>query len=115
MTEVEPGVDRHIWEAEYEGMDEALRTEPTEALPDFLDLVERMLVGHGYDTEPSTTDGAPEVRATLARARELVARTDAGEAVDNDDAFQATAELRALYRGLIEEPDGDVEEISRGA
>jgi hypothetical protein len=115
MSEIDPGLDRHIWEAELEGMEDGLRTAPAESLPDFLDLVERMLAAHGYDTTPHTTDAAPDVAAGLARARELVERLARGDDVATDDAFQSAAELRALYRGLVDEPAGDAGGATDGA
>jgi hypothetical protein len=115
MSEIEPGLDRHLWQAEYEAMEEGLRTEPAESLPELLDLVERMAEAHGYDAEPDTTSGGPDVPAGLDRARELVDQIDAGTDVRADDASQAIAELRSLYLGLLEQPTADVEDLTDGA
>jgi hypothetical protein len=104
MSEIEPGVDRHDWETEYEALGDELRTEPAESLPELLDLVERMLEAHGFPLDGDIAEDAPEVEAAVGRARELVRRLGAGETVENDDAFQAAAELRGLYRSLISEP-----------
>lgn len=107
MTETAPGDDRHLWASEYEGLTEELRTEPAEALPELLDLVERMLRAAGYE---ESRPGAPEdteAAVVVGRARELVARRESGAAVGNDDAFQAAAELRGLYERLLEAPQAE--------
>jgi hypothetical protein len=112
MSEIEPGMDRHDWESEYEALEDGLRTEPAEALPEFLDLVGRMLEEHGIDVDGAMAEGDPEVGAAVGRARELVQRLDTGAQVENDDLFQAAAELRGLYRSLLSEPgsQGELEE-----
>ena len=43
MSEAMQGDDRHAWESEYAALEDDLRTGPLEALPELLDLVERML------------------------------------------------------------------------
>jgi hypothetical protein len=106
MSEPVPGDDLYLWQTEYEGLEESLRTEPLEALPEFLDLVERMLAAAGYDDVPGAAN-EPEISARLERARELVRLRDAGEPVANDDAFQAAAELRTLYRLVLDHPEAD--------
>jgi hypothetical protein len=105
MSAYEPGLDRHLWESEFEALDEELRADPGEALPELLDLVDRMLAAGGYDTAAAGAIEAPEVDAGLTRARELVQRLEAGEQVPNDDAFQAAAELRSIYRSLAQQPE----------
>jgi hypothetical protein len=107
MSEAVQGDDRHAWETEYEGLTEDLRTDPADALPELLDLVERMLAAAGYvDGVPGATD-EPEVGAVLERAREAVARREAGAEVGNDDAFQAAGELRSLYGRLLDAPQAE--------
>ena len=107
MSEATQGGDRHVWESEYEALAEDLRTEPVEALPELLDLVERMLAAAGY--EKALPEAAPErdVDVALERAREAVRRSESGEAVGNDDAFQAAAELRDLYKSLLDHPEAE--------
>ena len=105
MSEATQGGDRHLWETEYEALADDLRTEPLEALPELLDLVERMLAAAGY--EKTLAEAAPErdVDVALGRAREAVRRSERGEAVGNDDAFQAAAELREVYKALLDHPE----------
>ena len=117
MSELEPGFDRHEWESEYEALEDELRTEPAEALPELLDLVERMLEAHGFHIDGDVAEDAPEVEAAVGRARELVRRIDAAEPVENDDAFQAAAELRSVYRSLLSEPaaQGELDQAAESA
>ena len=65
MSEATQGDDRHAWESEYASLEEDLRTRPLEALPELLDLVERMLAaagicraGAGCDTRAGRRRGA---------------------------------------------------------
>jgi hypothetical protein len=107
MSEAVQGDDRHAWETEYEGLAEDLRTHPAEALPELLDLVERMLAAAGYeDGVPGGAD-EPEVGVVLERAREAVERSETGAEVGNDDAFQTAGELRSLYQRLLDAPEAE--------
>src|SRR5919108_5673898 len=55
---VEPGLNRHEWESEWQQLEEALHESPEEALPDARDLVERMLEERGaLDDESVTVEG----------------------------------------------------------
>lgn len=72
MSEATQGGDRHAWQSEYEGLAEDLRTEPADALPELLDLVERMLGAAGYQENVPGAQDEPEVVVVLERARELV-------------------------------------------
>lgn len=105
MREDEPGVDMHVWRTRYSALEDELTSDAADALPELLDLVEEMLTAAGFDTEEDGASEQPEVGAALARARELVAAVDAGEPVRADDAQQAAAELRELYRGLLDRPE----------
>jgi hypothetical protein len=114
MSEAEPGADRHLWETEYEGLAEELRTDPADALPELLDLVERMLQAAGYEDGIPGPAQPPEVEAGVERARDVVQRREGGEAVGNDDAFQAAAELRDLYQLLLDRPETEAGADLRG-
>jgi hypothetical protein len=114
MSEAQPGADRHLWETEYEGLADDLRTDPAEALPELLDLVERMLHAAGYEDEIPGPAQAPEVEAGVDRARDVVRRREGGQAVGNDDAFQAAAELRELYQLLLDRPEAEAGADLRG-
>jgi hypothetical protein len=114
MSEAQPGEDRHLWATEYESLAEELRTEPAEALPELLGLVERMLHAAGYEGDVPGPAEEPEVEAGVERAREIVRRWEGGGPIDNDDAFQAAAELRELYQLLIDRPEAEAGADLRG-
>jgi len=104
MSEATQGDDRQGWESEYASLEEDLPTRPLEGLPELLDLVERMLASAGYvEPEPGATL-EQDVDLALARAQEVIRRYEGGLPVGNDDAFQAAAELRELYRALLDSP-----------
>ena len=115
MSEAELGADLHDWQSEYAALEDDLRTEPVEALSELLDLVERMLAAAGYELGLDGQYDEPEVEKAVERARELVRLRDRGENVATDDAFQAAAELRELYRGLLEHPEAETGADLRGA
>jgi hypothetical protein len=100
----EPGLDRHEWETEMEALEEELRDDPADALPDLADLVERMLIARGYDLEePVTVEGDdPDVVREYQAARETADLAEAGNA-DPGDIAQAINGLRAIYDYLIVE------------
>lgn len=114
MSEAELGADLHDWESEYAALEEDLRTEPVEALPEFLDLVERMLTAAGYELGPDGQYDEPEVAKSVERARELIRLRERGVDFPVDDAFQAAAELRELYRALLEHPEAETGADLRG-
>jgi hypothetical protein len=101
MSEATQGGDRHAWESEYANLEDDLLTEPFEALPELLDLVERMLDAAGYEEREPGAVLERDVDVVLERARDVLQRYEAGLPVGNDDALQAAAELRALYTTLL--------------
>lgn len=106
MSDYDIGADRHVWESRYAQIDDDLAADPVEPLGDLLDLVEEMLDAAGYETTPAEGASAePDTIAALRRAREIVALQEAGDDVRHDDAQQAAAELRSLFRGLREHPE----------
>lgn len=107
MSEAMQGDDRHAWESEYAALEDDLRTGPLEALPELLDLVERMLDAAGYEEAEPGAAAEPDVDVVLERAREAIRRYEAGLPVGNDDAFQAAAELRELYKSLLDHPEAE--------
>ncbi len=107
MSEAMQGDDRHAWETEYAALEDDLRVTPLEALPELLDLVERMLEAAGYADADPAASLERDVDVVLERAREAIRRYEAGLPVGNDDAFQATAELRELYKALLDHPEAE--------
>jgi hypothetical protein len=114
MSEATQGDDRHAWETEYAGLEADLRTEPLEALSELLDLVERMLDAAGYEEHEPGAALERDVDVVLERARQAVQHYEVGLPVGNDDAFQAAAELRELYKGLLDHPEAEAGADLRG-
>jgi hypothetical protein len=102
---VEPGVDRHEWETEWEGLEPLVVDAPAEALPEVDRLIERMLTERGYPTtEEEAHDAAePEVVAEFLEARRITNLVDAGETVDPGDIGAAITAYRSLYELLLAE------------
>jgi hypothetical protein len=102
---VEPGVDRHEWETEWEGLEPLVVDAPAEALPEVDRLIERMLAERGYPTtEEEAHDAAePEVVAEFLEARRITTLVDAGETVDPGDIGAAITAYRSLYELLLAE------------
>lgn len=101
---LEPGLDRHEWESELASLEDDLRDDPRQALPQLADLVERMLGERGYDLEdPVTQEGDErEVVAEYLAAREVADRLElAEEHVDPGDVAQAVNGLRAVFDHLL--------------
>jgi hypothetical protein len=105
MSMQEPGLDLHAWESEYESLEPDLEDDPTRALPELANLVERMLGERGYQLEePVTAQGNdPEILAEYRAAREVADLADAAEQPDPGDVASAINGLRAIYEYLIAE------------
>jgi hypothetical protein len=104
----EPGLDRHEWESEFSSFEEDLGDDPYSALPQFADLVERMLVERGYDLDDPVAAKGDEraVVADYVAARETADRAERAEDVDPGDVAAAIVNLRELYDVLLEERAG---------
>ena len=102
---VEPGLDRHEWETEWQGLEPLIVDSPTEALPEVDGLIERMMVARGYPiTEERALDSIdPEIVAEFLEARRVARLADAGERVDPGDVGAAVTSYRNLYEHLIDE------------
>lgn len=103
----DPGLDRHVWETEWQALEPLVVDSPNEALPELDDLVGRMLLEEGYPLEEGELERAaeegidPDVLASFLAAREVARRVDRGEEVDPGDVGQAVGLYRALYDHLI--------------
>lgn len=103
----DPGLDRHIWESEWQALEPLVRDDPGEALPELDRLLERMLLEEGYpleegELERTAEDGTdPDVLASFLAARDITRRTDGGMDVDPSEIGQAIGLYRALYEHLI--------------
>jgi len=100
----EPGLDRHEWETEWQGLEPLIADSPGEALPEVNALVERMLRERGYpvDEEHAFEAPEPEVLKEFLEARRVARLLDAGETVDPGDIGVAVAGYRNVYDYLIE-------------
>jgi hypothetical protein len=100
---VEPGVDRHDWETEWQGLEPLVVDAPAEALPEVDRLIERMLIESGYPTtEEEAPDAAdPELVAEFLEARRITNLVEAGEPVDPGDIGAAITGYRSLYELLL--------------
>ena len=100
----DPGLDRHEWETEWQGLEPLLADSPAEALPEVDVLVERMMLAHGYPVEAGDEFEAPEVEVVkeFLEARRVARLVDAGEAVDPGDVGAAVAGYRNVYDYLTD-------------
>jgi hypothetical protein len=101
----DPGLDRHTWETELEGLREELHESPAQALPDLANLVQRVLEERGFHlNEPSVEDDEPELVTTYRGARDTADRAEEGEA-DPGDVAQAIEDLLFVYESIaVERP-----------
>jgi len=105
----DPGVDRHEWESEMQGLEEQLGENPAEALPELDGLVARMLEGTGYDLDdPVGREGDErEVVAEFLAAREITQLAERGDdGVGPGDVAAAINGYRAVYDYIISNRTG---------
>jgi len=102
---MDPGLDRHDWESEWQQLEPHVRDAPAEALPELHDLVERMLQERGYlEDDLVATEGTdPEILAEYVAGAEVVQRLESGESVDPSDIGQVIQGYRALFEHLTSE------------
>ena len=111
----DPGLDLHEWESEWQSLEDDLRAEPAQALPELDGLVARMLEESGYDlTDPVVREGEErEVVAEYLAAHEIVeaAERDSDE-LSPGDVAAAINGYRAVFDHLVTTraaSDGEVE------
>lgn len=102
---VEPGLDRHEWESEWESIMADAEDAPEEALPLLDDLVLRMLSERGFaPLDPVAHDADdPEVFADFRAAHEITRRVEQGLDVEPDDIATAIEDYREVFEFLVEE------------
>jgi hypothetical protein len=100
---VEPGLDRHEWETEWQALEPLVVDSPAEALPELDSLIERMMRDRGYPTEEAAAreSADPEIAAEFLEARRITNLVEAGEAVDPGDIGAAITGYRNLYEFLL--------------
>ena len=99
---VEPGLDRHDWESEWQQLEPLVRDSPAEALPELHDLIVRMLQDSGILDEDlvATGDADPELLAEYVAGKDVVDRLERGETVDPGDLASVVGGYRSLYEFL---------------
>ena len=102
---MEPGLDKHEWESQWQQFEEDLESSPAEALPEVDRLVHEMLEARGYAIDdPVVSEGDDrDVVAEFVAAREITQLINNDEDVDPGDVAAAVEGYRSLYGYLIEE------------
>lgn len=99
-----PGVDLHVWESTWASVEEDADGDPSAALSQYSDLVERMLGAQGYALDdPVASQGEePEIVVTYRSARETNERAELGSA-SRTEVEQAIEDLRAVFGTFVSE------------
>jgi hypothetical protein len=102
---VEPGLDKHEWESQWQQFEEDLESSPAEALPEVDRLVHEMLEARGYAIDdPVVSEGDDrDVVTEFVAAREITQLINNDEDVDPGDVAAAVQGYRSLYEYLVEE------------
>jgi hypothetical protein len=102
---VEPGLDKHEWESQWQQFEEDLESSPAEALPEVDRLIYEMLEARGYAIDdPVVREGDDrDIVAEFFAAREITQQINNDEDVDPGDVAAAVEGYRSLYEYLIEE------------
>jgi hypothetical protein len=104
VTMLEPGVDRHEWESEWQALEEQLADSPAETLPELDELVGRMLEARGFAIDdPVAAEGEErEIVAEFLAARETTQRLEAGaDDVSPGDVAAAVNGYRSVFQHVI--------------
>ena len=102
---MEPGLDKHEWESQWQQFEEDLESSPAEALPEVDRLVHEMLEARGYAIDdPVVSEGDDrDVVAEFVAAREITQLINNNGDVDPGDVAAAVEGYRSLYEYLVEE------------
>jgi len=102
---LEPGLDKHEWESQWQQFEEEVETSPAEALPEVDRLIEQMLEARGYAIDdPVAREGDDrEIVAEFLSAREITQAVDQGKDVDPEDIREAIEHYRSLHDYLVVE------------
>ncbi|HEX6699203.1 MAG TPA: hypothetical protein VF101_00575 [Gaiellaceae bacterium] len=102
---LEPGIDRHEWESEWESLEPALEDDPADTLPEIDRLVARMLKARGYDLDDpvARVGDEREVIAQFLAAREVTETVLRDENRDPGDVADAVNAYRELYDFLLDD------------
>jgi hypothetical protein len=100
----DPGLDRHEWESEWQALEDDLRTDPAQALPELDALVARMLEESGDElTDPVVREGEErEVVAEYLAAHEIVEAAERGsDELSPGDVAAAINGYRAVFDHVV--------------
>jgi hypothetical protein len=98
----EPGLNRHEWESEWQTLEDDLRTDPAQALPDLDRLVSRMLEECGYDLTDPVDGEDREVIAEYVAAHDVLQATELeSDEVSPGDIAAAVNGYRSVYDHLL--------------
>jgi hypothetical protein len=106
-SQEDPGLDRHVWESEWESLQEELADRPAETLPALVDIVAEMLRGEGHAIDdPVASEGEErEVLDDFREARRISRIVAEGGDVDPGDVGSAIESITAVYQTLIANAD----------
>jgi hypothetical protein len=98
----DPGLNRHEWESEWQTLEDDLRTDPAQALPELDRLVSRMLAETGYElTDPIAGEESEVVAEYLAAHEILEAAEHDSDDVSPGDVAAAVKGYRAVFDHLV--------------
>ena len=102
---VEPGLDLHEWQTEWEALEPLVEGSPREALPELDALLERMLVARGYaPDDPVAAEGdEAEMLANFRAAREITRLAERDADLSPGDIAPVIEDYREVYRVLTEQ------------
>jgi hypothetical protein len=101
----EPGLDRHVFESQWESLQDDLADAPAETLAPLADLVGEMLRASGVALDDPVAAGGddPEFVVEYREARRVADSVARGDDYDPGDVGDAIESLRELYSQLIED------------
>jgi hypothetical protein len=102
---LEPGLDLHEWETEWQSLEPFVEDSPRQALPDLDRLLERMLEARGFaPNDPVVAEGdEPEILSNFRAAREVTRRDASFADISSGDVAAAIEGYRLVYETLIQQ------------
>jgi hypothetical protein len=102
---LEPGLDLHEWESEWQALEPLVEESPLQALPELDRLLERMLEARGFAPNDPVAAGGdePEILSNFRAAREITRRDASFADISPGDVAQAVEDYRLVYEALIQQ------------
>jgi erythromycin esterase-like protein len=102
---LEPGLDKHEWESQWQQFEEDVETSPGEALPELDRLMAQILEARGYalDDAVAREGDDREIVTEFLAAREITQAIEQGKDVDPGDIQEAIDHYRSLHDYLLVE------------